>query len=175
MSKESRSQSRRSPATGAKRRPAGADANGCAVPNAGNHKPLRDPQVHAVADLFGVLSEPTRLRILQFLQAGPASVGEIVAQLGLKQANASKQLSILQTAGVLSREQQGNRAIYAIAMPLVFDLCNLVCDRIAEHAQERAAATSAIDVSGPRDTAVSKIMHHRRNPSTVIPNGAVAT
>jgi len=104
------------------------------------HAPLGEIALAAVAELFAVLSEPTRLRILQMLQAGPASVGEMVEQLGLKQANVSKQLGILLSAGVLRREQQGNRAIYTIAMPLVFDLCGLVCQGLSRHASERAAA-----------------------------------
>jgi len=100
-------------------------------------------QLTAVADLFTVLSESSRLRILQILQEGPASVGELVEKSGLKQANASKQLGILLSAGVIARQQEGNRAIYSIAMPLVFDLCHLVCDSVAKHAVERAAALSA--------------------------------
>ncbi|CAN5471186.1 metalloregulator ArsR/SmtB family transcription factor [soil metagenome] len=108
--------------------------------SAAGHALLGPVQVAAVADLFAVLSEPTRLRILQLLQAGPASVGEMVETLDLKQANASKQLGILLAAGVLRREQQGNRAIYSIAMPLVNDLCGLVCTGLAQHASERAAA-----------------------------------
>ncbi len=103
-------------------------------------KPLGEAQLTAVAELFAVLSEPNRLRILQFLQAGPASVGEIVERLSLKQANASKQLGLMLSAGVVRREQDGNRAIYTIAMPIVFDLCGLVCHRLSEHATERAAA-----------------------------------
>jgi len=105
-----------------------------------DHKPLEEAQLQGVADLFGVLSEPSRLRILQILQAGPASVGELVDQSGFKQANVSKQLGILLTAGVIARRQEGNRAIYSIALPLVFDLCDLVCRGIARQAAERAAA-----------------------------------
>ena len=101
---------------------------------------LGNQQLQAVADLFTVLSEPSRLRILQILQDRPASVGELVERSGLKQANASKQLGILQSAGVIDRQQDGNRAIYSIAVPLVFDLCHLVCDSVAKQAAERAAA-----------------------------------
>jgi DNA-binding transcriptional ArsR family regulator len=104
------------------------------------HAPLDGAQLQAVAELFDVLSEPSRLRILQVLQAGPASVGELVQMCGFKQANVSKQLGMLLSAGVISREQQGNRAIYSIQMPLVFDLCDLVCRGVAQHAAERAAA-----------------------------------
>lgn len=106
------------------------------------HRPLAESQLQAVAELFAVLSEPTRLSILQHLQQGPASVGEIVVSLAMKQANVSKQLGLLQHAGVVARKQDGNRAIYSIALPLVFDLCELVCGRLAEQAKQRADALS---------------------------------
>jgi DNA-binding transcriptional ArsR family regulator len=98
---------------------------------------LGEAQLQAVSDLFAVLSEPTRLRILQMLQGGPASVSEIVETLAIKQANASKQLGILHQAGVLAREKAGNSAIYSIRMPLVFDLCQLVCNGLREEAESR--------------------------------------
>ena len=105
-----------------------------------DHRPLDLPQLQAVADLFAVLSEPSRLRILQVLQKGPASVGEIAEQTGFKQANASKQLGILTAGGLLSRRQEGNRVVYSIALPLVFDLCELVCTGIAAQATAYAEA-----------------------------------
>ena len=107
------------------------------------HKPLEPAQLDAVADLFAVLSGPSRLRILQLLQNGPASVGEIVEKLSLKQANASKQLGILLNAGVIARRQEGNRAIYSIALPLVLDLCRVVCQGVTEQAVVRANALGA--------------------------------
>lgn len=103
-------------------------------------KPLEEAQLQAVAELFSVLSEGSRLRVLQALQRGPLSVGELVENCGMKQANVSKQLGILQATGVISRRQDGNRAIYSIAMPLVFDLCHLVCRGVAKQAAARAAA-----------------------------------
>ena len=105
-----------------------------------HHKPLDTPQLQAVADLFAVLSEESRLRILQILKNGPANVGELVEQSRLKQANVSKQLGTLLTAGVIARRQEGNRAYYSIAMPVVFDLCAAVCDGVAKQAATRAAA-----------------------------------
>ena len=98
---------------------------------------LGEAQLQAVSELFAVLSEPTRLRVLQMLQDGPASVGQIVENLGIKQANASKQLGILHQAGILAREKAGNSAIYSIRMPLVFDLCGLVCDGLREEAEAK--------------------------------------
>lgn len=94
------------------------------------HPPLGPAQIEAVAALFGVLAEPTRLRLVQALQEGPASVGDLVDRLDLGQANASKQLSRLHRAGILSRTPKGQKVEYAIAMPLVFELCALVCGRL---------------------------------------------
>jgi DNA-binding transcriptional ArsR family regulator len=107
-----------------------------------NQQKLGEGQLQAVADLFSVLSEPTRLRILQMLQNGPATVGQIVAELDLKQANASKQLSVLHQAGVLAREKDGNQVRYSIRMPLVFDLCALVCGGLRDEAQHWAKVMS---------------------------------
>ena len=108
------------------------------VPKQKKAEPLGEAQLRAVADLFAVLSEPTRLRILQMLEAGPASVGEIMEATGIKQANASKHLGILHQAGVLAREKDGNSVRYSIRLPLVFDLCALVCGSLREDALERA-------------------------------------
>jgi len=107
------------------------------------HKPLDAPQLQAVAELFTVLSENSRLQILQVLQSGPVSVGELVRRSALKQANVSKQLGILLSAGIIARRQDGNRAIYSIKLPLVFELCQLVCSGMARQAAQRAAALRA--------------------------------
>lgn len=101
---------------------------------------LGDAQLHSAAQLFSVLSEPTRLRILHLLQEGPATVTQIIEQTGLKQANASKQLGILHQAGIVGREREGNLVRYSIRLPLVFDLCSLVCECLREEAKAQAAA-----------------------------------
>jgi len=106
----------------------------------GTKKSLDGKQLQAVAELFSVLSESSRLRVLQALQKGPLSVGELVASTGMKQANVSKQLGLLLNAGMIARRQEGNRAIYSIEMPLVFELCHLVCRGVAKQAAQRAAA-----------------------------------
>jgi len=108
------------------------------------HSPLGTQQLTAVAGLFGVLSESSRLQILQQLGDGPLGVGELVRKLRMKQANVSKQLGILLSAGIIARERDGNRVIYFIDMPLVFDLCRLVCSGMATHAARRAATLVAV-------------------------------
>lgn len=102
-----------------------------------------DKQIQAVSRLFAVLGEPTRLTILHTLQEGPATVSQIMQRVGLGQANASRQLAILFQAGVLSRQKQGTQVIYAICMPLVTELCQLVCGSLARQAASIAQALNA--------------------------------
>jgi DNA-binding transcriptional ArsR family regulator len=96
--------------------------------------------LETVARLFGVLSEPTRLEILQMLRHGPLSVSELVAELDAKQANVSKQLGILYSAGLLARKRDGNLVLYSIAEPMIFQLCDLVRGKIRRDAERQLAA-----------------------------------
>ena len=88
----------------------------------------------SVADLFAVLSDPTRLNILHLLKEKPAYVLEIVDRLGLKQSNVSKHLSLMYDAGLVSRERNGNQIRYSIGDAFVFDLCNVVCQKLHREA-----------------------------------------
>lgn len=84
-----------------------------------------------VADYFKVLSEVSRLTIVQLLkESGPMNVTEIAEKTGLGQANLSKHLKILTQAGILSRQPSGVSVFYEVADPVIFDLCDAVCDRI---------------------------------------------
>lgn len=91
---------------------------------------LDSDQLERVAHLFKAFAEPTRLAILQELKGGPRTVGEVVTAIGTSQANVSKQLRILREAGVVKHEKQGTSVLCSIADPVVFELCELVCDKI---------------------------------------------
>jgi DNA-binding transcriptional ArsR family regulator len=96
-------------------------------------------QLDAVARLFAVLSEPSRLSLLQALHNGPLSVNELVEAAAMKQANVSKQLAILHDHHLVKRERDGTTIRYEIADPMVFSLCNLVCGKMRKDAQCAAA------------------------------------
>ncbi|WP_017301592.1 ArsR/SmtB family transcription factor [Nodosilinea nodulosa] len=84
-----------------------------------------------VADYFKVLSELSRLQVLCSLRSGSKNVTEIIEETGLGQANVSKHLKILAQAGIVSRTPQGVSVYYEIAEPFIFDLCELVGDRLS--------------------------------------------
>jgi len=84
-----------------------------------------------VADYFKVLSELSRLQVLCSLKTGSKNVTEIMEATGLGQANVSKHLKILAQAGIVSRTPQGVSVYYKIVEPFIFELCELVGDRLS--------------------------------------------
>lgn len=83
--------------------------------------------IELVAQRFRVLGEPMRIKLLDRLRDGAATVSELQDALGASQQNVSKHLGILHAAGMVSRAKDGNHARYAISDPSVFDLCEQVC------------------------------------------------
>lgn len=89
--------------------------------------PLPEPLIELVAQRFRVLGEPMRIKLLDRLRGGDATVGELQEALGASQQNISKHLGILLAVGMVARTKQGNHARYSISDPSVFDLCDQVC------------------------------------------------
>ena len=67
-----------------------------------------------VADVFQLLAEPSRRRLLDALRGGERSVGELVDQTRMSQPAVSKQLRVLLDSGVVSLRKSGRRHLYAI-------------------------------------------------------------
>jgi DNA-binding transcriptional ArsR family regulator len=95
-----------------------------------------------VADYFKVLSELSRLQVLCTLKDGEKNVTEIIEDTGLGQANVSKHLKILTQAGIVCRQPQGVSVYYQIADPIIFELCDLVCQRMAIRLEEQSQQLS---------------------------------
>lgn len=91
-----------------------------------------------VADYFKVLSELSRLHVLCSLKSGSKNVTEIMEETGLGQANVSKHLKILAQAGIVSRPPHGVSVYYEIIEPFIFDLCELVGDRLSARLAEQS-------------------------------------
>jgi len=94
--------------------------------------PVSDKMIELVARRFRMLGDATRLRILQVLETRENSVTGIARALGESQPNVSKHLQSLHAVGLLTRRRAGNSILYAIADPVVFKLCALVCRSTTE-------------------------------------------
>ncbi|KXB31195.1 ArsR family transcriptional regulator [Dechloromonas denitrificans] len=84
-----------------------------------------------VANYFGLLADPTRLRILSCLCADERPVHEVVEKIGLTQANISRHLNILYRAGVVDRRREGSSVLYRVVDPNFVDICRTVSITVA--------------------------------------------
>ena len=89
--------------------------------------PLPDALVEMIAQRFRLLSEPTRIKLLDAMRAGPATATELQDATGASQQNVSKHLTMLVDSGLVRRTKDGNRAFFSIADESLFDLCEQVC------------------------------------------------
>jgi len=92
----------------------------------------RSHAIEAVAAYFGVLSDPTRIRIMHAICDEEKTVSQIVEELGASQTNISRHLSIMHRNDVLARRKEGNQVYYRSADAAMVDLCRTVCKRISD-------------------------------------------
>jgi len=111
---------------------------------------MSDKMLGLVARRFRTLGEPYRLRILQELEAGEKSVGELVTALDGNQPNVSKHLQILSDAGLIGRRREGTSIFYAISDPMVFKLCALVCSSEAKKSRREFEELAGQQEQGKR-------------------------
>jgi len=72
--------------------------------------------VDDVAEAFGVLAEPARLRIvLALLEAGELCVCDIAAAAGITETSASQHLRVLRSTRTVRRRRDGRVIYYALA------------------------------------------------------------
>ena len=101
---------------------------------------LTDEALEMIASRFSLLASPSRLRILNTLGDKEFSVGEIVVQTETNQATVSKHLSTLFDAGILSRRKEGLTVYYRVSDQTIFNICDIVCDRIKDQLEARQMA-----------------------------------
>ena len=106
--------------------------------------PLADELVELIAERFRALGEPTRIKLLDRLREGDATVLELAALLHTTPQNTSKHLGVLQRCGIVARRKQGNFAYYRIVDEGVFALCEAVCGSL----QQQVASLQRVVASG---------------------------
>ena len=97
-----------------------------------NGRNLTDAELEIIAEHFRMLGEPMRLKILQAVCLEPHTVNDIVKATGGTQANVSKHLSLLATAGILTREKDGQCVYYGMKDQLTLKMCELVHSQLVQ-------------------------------------------
>jgi DNA-binding transcriptional ArsR family regulator len=67
-----------------------------------------------VADVFEILGDPTRRRLVEALRTGERSVSELVQVVDIGQPGVSRQLAILEEARFVRVRPDGRRRLYAL-------------------------------------------------------------
>jgi DNA-binding transcriptional ArsR family regulator len=67
--------------------------------------------------LLKVLANPDRLLLMCQLSQGELSVGELEAQLGIRQPTLSQQLGVLRESGFAATRREGKNIFYSVASP----------------------------------------------------------
>lgn len=102
-----------------------------------------------VAKYFKVLSDPTRVRVLELLDAeGELSVTELVARLEESQPNVSNHLACLRWCGFVDRERRHPSVYYRVADERVLQLLGLGRALLADNA-EHVATCRRVNATGP--------------------------
>lgn len=84
------------------------------------------------ADLCQMLSNPTRLKILEKLKDEEKTVSELVDEIGVRQANLSQHLAELRKRDLVENRREGSNVYYKVAYPKVVEACNLVREVVFE-------------------------------------------
>lgn len=93
-----------------------------------------DERVVPLADLFRLLGDPTRLRIVLACVQGRTAVGAIADTLGLSPSLVSHHLRLLRAARVVRSEREGKQVFYAAADAHISAMLAGMLEHVAEPA-----------------------------------------
>jgi len=110
------------------------------------HAILPESALVLVAARFRALGDPARLAIVNRLMNGERSVQDLLRDTGLSQTNLSRHLGILRRAGIVERRAEGNRAFYRVGDPTLIEVCEIVCDGLAEQLAQGLEGLAGADI-----------------------------
>ena len=84
------------------------------------------------ADFFKTLSHPVRVNILRLLRDGERCVCELIEDMDIEQSNLSQHLGVLKKQGLLDSRKDGQKVMYRVVYPSVFDVVSAVEKTLSE-------------------------------------------
>ncbi|MGD9538360.1 MAG: metalloregulator ArsR/SmtB family transcription factor [Alphaproteobacteria bacterium] len=101
---------------------------------------VSDEAASQAADLFRMLGDPSRLRLMILCRHAEPSVGELAQALGLSESLVSHHLRLLRAARLVRARRAGRRVHYTLADAHVIRVIGDMLDHVAEAngVQERA-------------------------------------
>lgn len=93
---------------------------------------MEKSKLYKVSNLFKVISDPTRIKILYTLNRGEFTVSEITEKLEMHQSAISHQLKVLRDADLVRARREKKYIYYRIADKHVYDIFNQAIEHIME-------------------------------------------
>lgn len=84
------------------------------------------------AGMCKVFTSPKRLEVINALRSGEKSVGALVKELRISQANLSQHLGILREKGVVSTRREGTTVYYTLAFPKIIKAFDIIREMLME-------------------------------------------
>lgn len=97
-----------------------------------NNFSYNEQSVAQLADLFHLLGDPTRLRIVLSCLAAPIAVGDIAASLDLSSSLVSHHLRLLRAARIVKSERKGKQMFYSAADAHITGVLADMLEHVAE-------------------------------------------
>jgi ArsR family transcriptional regulator len=94
------------------------------------------------AEFCRAMGNATRLEIMHILRERPMYVNEIMEMLDLNQSMISRQLSVLRSVGVVSRQREGNLMRYHLTDKSIGEVCDLVRKVLADQVEKKSNVLS---------------------------------
>lgn len=95
----------------------------------------------ATAKFFRALSDPTRLKLLEFILAAERTSAECVVHAGISQPRVSVHLSCLTDCGYVAARRDGKKLRYSVGDPRVADLVMLARSLAVDNAAALTCCT----------------------------------
>jgi len=99
------------------------------------------------AGVFKALADPTRRQILQDLQGGELTAGEIASRFTISAPSVSRHLGVLSNAGLINERRNANRIFYSLVEErlalCVGQFLSVVCPEQIVLRQRRKKKTAA--------------------------------
>ena len=109
----------------------------------------RRADAERIAAGLKLLSDATRIVILDELDRAPATVGETAQRVGIAQPTASAHLRQLRDAGLIDAQRDGQRTVYRVQRDQI--------ERVMDDAREWMLDTSIRSSEGARGQAAAAI------------------
>jgi ArsR family transcriptional regulator len=104
---------------------------------------VADDQVVELAEMFRLMSDPTRLSIILACLEAPVPVGEMAEHLGISASLVSHHLRLLRAARLLQAERRGRQVFYVVGDSHIRSMLTDMVDHVAEGESEAESAPSA--------------------------------